>query len=112
MRIGRLRHRVTFEQFNETENSFGEPERAWNEYLSCRAEVLPVRSGDGIAEGQELATSEVKILVRASSASRGVTSAMRAVYDGQVFDLSPSRKLAGRNRYLEFTGIERSSSDG
>lgn len=111
MRIGRLRHKVRFEAFTEADNAFGEPERAWNEYLTCRAEVLPVRTGDGVAEGLELATSEVTIRVRASSASRGITSAMRAVYDGQVFDLSPPRKVAGRDRFLEFSGLFRSTSD-
>ena len=112
MRIGRLRQKVRFEQFSEVDNAFGEPDRSWNEYLTCRAEVMPVRTGDGIAERQELATSEVTILVRASSVSRGISSAMRAVYGGQVFDLSPPRKVAGRDRYLEFSGIHRSSSDG
>ncbi|WP_043316590.1 phage head closure protein [Microbulbifer sp. HZ11] len=111
LKIGRLRDQVRFEHFTETDNSLGEPERNWVEYLTCRAEVLPVRTGEGIVQGQELATSEVTIRVRTSSQSRGITSAMRAVWGGQVLDLSPPRKVAGRDRYLEFTGLNRSTSD-
>lgn len=112
LKIGRLRDTVRFEQLTETDNDLGEPVGEWVEYLACRAEVLPVRAGEGIAQGQELSTLEVTIRVRSSTASRGITSAMRAVYDGRALDISPPRKVAGRNRYLEFTGIYRSTSNG
>lgn len=112
MRIGRLRDRITFEQFTEVDNAFGEPERSWNTYLSCRAEVLPVKAGEQVETGQELSSVEYTIRVRNSSASRAISNSMRAVYEGQILDISPARKVAGRNRYLEFTAVARASEQG
>ncbi|MFI2810145.1 phage head closure protein [Microbulbifer sp. JSM ZJ756] len=109
IKIGRLRDWVSFEQFAEVDNEFGEPVRSWTEYLGCRAQVLPAGADERIAEGQELSRAQYTIRIRSSSASRAITSRMRAVYDGQVLDISPPRKLGGRDRYLELTAVARSS---
>lgn len=109
LRIGKLRERVRFEAFTESDNAFGEPERSWNEHLTCWAEVLPVRVGESVAEGQELSSTEYTIRVRSSAASRAITNSMRATWEGITLDISPPRRVDGKNRYLEFIALARSS---
>ncbi|WP_445363176.1 phage head closure protein [Microbulbifer sp. ANSA003] len=105
----RLRDRVRFETSAETENEYGEKETTWSEYLTCSAEVMPLSATERVVSGQEISEAHYTIRIRSNSANRSIHGLMRAVFDGQVLDISPPQKLSGRNQYIEFRAVQRSS---
>ncbi|QFT53540.1 phage head closure protein [Microbulbifer sp. THAF38] len=105
----RLRDKVTFEGSVETENEYGEPEVTWSEYLTCSAEVMPLSASERVVSNQELSEAHYTIRIRSNSLTRSIDGQMRVIFDGHVLDVSPPQKMEGRNQYIEFRAVHRSS---
>lgn len=112
MRAGPMRYRVSIEQLvagSPQQLPTGEPDKAWVVVDEVWADIRPLR-------GQQLFTAQqinervnVEIDVRYTGASKSITSAMRIVHDGTIYEiesvppLRPAR--GGRLVLLCSTGL-------
>lgn len=98
MRAGQLRHRVTIQQFTQTQNEYGEIVEGWTTFATVWAAVEPLR-GREFWDAQQL-NAEVTARIRLRYLS-GVGPTMRVVYDGRTFEVDSVIDVDERHRELQ-----------
>ena len=84
VRSGDFNRRISIQARDNTPDSFGQISSAWTEVLNCWARIQPL-SGRELMAAQAInaeVTHQVGIFFRPT-----VTAAMRAVYQGRVFNI-------------------------
>ena len=84
MRAGLLRHRISIEQATEIQDSSGSVVKTWAEFANRYSTYEPQSGKESVTEDHKQSTQSVKFRIRYLS---DVTTAMRVVYDGRVFDI-------------------------
>lgn len=84
MRLGPLRHRVTFQSRKTGRDAFGQPVEGWDDLATVWASVEPISGRELISAGQNLAELTHRIRCRFVAA---LVAADRMVYDTRAFDL-------------------------
>ncbi len=85
-----LRHRVTLQQEQKTEDGQGGYIRSWVDVADIWAEIVPIMSagqsasGESYRDGQLQTRTTYKIRMRYRA---GVTTGMRLSYDSRVFNI-------------------------
>lgn len=105
-RMGRLRHKVTFQRQADTQDDWGEEDRTWSNLVTkgdgsvrCSIEPLIGRELD-TARGRDDETTH-KIRVRWRKAIQDLRASDRAVgADGQVYDIKEIINVRKLNREL------------
>lgn len=84
MRLGPLRHRVTFESRKTGRDEFGQPLEGWDLVATLWASVEPI-SGRELLSSQQT-QSEITHRIRCRYRA-GIETAQRIVYDGRPFNI-------------------------
>lgn len=79
-----LTHRVKIEQLGATVDAAGQPIDAWSEVITVWANVKFLRGIEMVKASQDTSTVQASIRTRKRA---GITPAMRATYDGVVYNI-------------------------
>lgn len=103
MRAGELRHRVTVEQYTETQNAVGEPVKTWSTYAVLDAAINPLVGTERIQSAQVNANAFVQMTLRYYP---GITPKMRVVAGGRTYQIASVVNVDERNRELDLLTVE------
>lgn len=84
MRLGPLRHRVTFEKRKTSRDEFGQPVEGWDVVATLWASVEPISGRELIAAQQTQAETTHRIRCRYRA---GLEAAQRIVFESRPFDI-------------------------
>ena len=98
MRAGRLRHRVTIQDYTESQNTFGEVTKNWTDYATVWAAVEPVKGREFWESQQINAEITTKVTLRYLA---GVKPKMRILHDTRIFEIDSVINVDERNRELQ-----------
>lgn len=104
--IGGLRHRITFQEENRSDDGAGGGDVAWANITGVNTvwgKVEPVSAGEGMLSMQLQNTVTHKITIRYKP---DVTENMRIVYDGRYFNIRGIRHIEERDRWTEIRAEE------
>lgn len=77
--------RVKIEQYSSTYDEIGQPVEAWSEVITVWANVKFLRGIEMLKSTQDITKVQVSIRTRKRS---GITTAMRATYDGVIYNIT------------------------
>ena len=101
--IGKLRKRITIESFDDTPTSSGETTDIPKIFATTWASIEPLSGKEyWIAKEQQSLTTH-KIVSRYV---KGVTTKMRAAYQGRIFNFTSVNNVGELNQTLEILAIE------
>jgi len=103
MRLGPLRHRVTFESRKTGRDEFGQPLEGWDVVATLWASVDPV-SGRELMTAQQT-QSEITHRIRCRYRA-GIETAQRILFDGRAFDIQSAINPREVGASLEILAIE------
>jgi SPP1 family predicted phage head-tail adaptor len=99
MQAGKLRHRLTIQQPDQSEGSAGEMLPRYSTFATVWGSIEPLSGSEGIYGKQEGSESTHKIRIRYHA---GITSDFRVLWNGRYFNLTePPRNPEERNREME-----------
>ena len=93
----RLRHRITFQEPNDTADGAGGVTRGWSDVATVWAEVIPLRSGndESLLDAEMQGTTRLRI-----------TTAMRIVFGTRLFNIRSVVNAEEASVILEITAEE------
>ena len=106
MRAGTLRNKITIQELNSTVNSSGEDEDSWQEYVTVRASVEPLRERERFEAQQAQNEATVRFRIRYLP---GVTAELRILYDSKYYDIESVIDPNDRHRELIVLAVERTN---
>ena len=98
MRAGKLRHKITIQDYTESQNSYGEVTKTWSDYATVWASIEPVRGREFWDSKQINAEITAKITIRYLA---GVTPKMRIKYGARIFEIISVINPEERNKDLQ-----------
>lgn len=98
MRSGPLRNRITVQKAVETQDSIGEPDVSWVEYLQAWASVEPITSREYFDANRQNGEITHKVRLRYRP---GITHKMRVKYGARILDIESIIDARERHRSLE-----------
>ncbi len=103
MEAGKLRHRVTFQARSSTRDTVGQQLLTWTDAFTVWAAVegLSVRETLAAQAVRSEVTSKITMRYRAEFANPATVAALRAIYDGRIFNIHGAVDLDGRKRSIE-----------
>lgn len=105
MRAGDLRHRVRIEQRSaNVADGYGGFDDTWSvlDVLPCK--LVPTGAGESQQNGRQMPRNSITLEARWRT---GVTTSMRAVFQGRYFDIESAVNVEERNATLLLTCVER-----
>lgn len=97
MKIGKLRHRVTLQEYVSLKDSFGAEIEAWSDKATVWASIEPLSGREYFAARQMNAEVNTKITIRYRT---GVKPTMRILFAGRVFEILSVINTEEKNREL------------
>lgn len=104
LKIGDLRHRITFQVPSTTENEIGEEIPVYNDFKTVWASIEPLSGKEYLEANKESNEITHRIRIRYT---QGITNDMRIVYKNRVFDIQSIINVNERNKELQIMCIER-----
>lgn len=98
MRIGKLRHRITIEQADETQNLDGSVVESWSCYATVQASIEPISGREYIAAQSTQADVTHRISLRCLG---GIIPKMRVNFGGRIFEILSVINVGERNVELQ-----------
>jgi len=84
MRAGKLRHKVTIQDYTESQNSYNEMIKTWSDYETVWASIEPARGREFWESQQINAEVTTKITIRHLY---GINPKMRVKYGNRIFEI-------------------------
>ncbi|MDC9623754.1 phage head closure protein [Xenorhabdus sp. XENO-7] len=84
MQAGRLRNRITLQNFTQARLPSGQKVQEWQDIATVWAEVKHISGRELLASGAALSEATVRVWLRYRA---DITSASRLVFKGQVYDI-------------------------
>lgn len=111
MSIGQMKKRVTFHRPLAADDGYGNPTSGFDPtpYLSVRGHWRPERGREALAAGRLESVVAGVLRVRGSSASAAITTADRATFDGEDYQIRAITNPDQRGRWYELR-IERGAA--
>lgn len=100
---GEMRKHITIEKISMSRTAGGETTDAPSTVCYAWAKIAPVRGGEQWTLGQQQATNVYKINMRYQA---GITSRMRANYQGRIFNFNAVNDIDELHRELEILATE------
>lgn len=97
MKIGKLRHRITLQEYIATRDSFGAEVEAWVDIGTVWASIEPLSGREFFAAQQVNAEVSTKITLRYRT---GIKPEMRVLFAGRVFEIVSVINLEEKNIQL------------
>jgi len=98
MRAGQLDRRITFQKFSVTQNSFGELDETWADYVTVWAERSQLRGREFWASRQVAAELTTRYRIRYRD---DLEPTMRIVDGSRTYDIQAIIEMSDRNHWLE-----------
>ena len=91
---GELRHRITIQKLNNSQNEYGEVSELWEDILNVRAGIYPISGKEFFAA--ETVNSEIthKVKIRYIE---GITPNMRIKFNNRIFSIESVINFQERN---------------
>lgn len=91
---GELRHRITIQKLNNSQNEYGEVSELWEDILNVRAGIYPISGKEFFAA--ETVNSEIthKVKIRYIG---GITPNMRIKFNNRIFSIESVINFQERN---------------
>lgn len=105
MDIGRLRHRITIQQHQTTQDEIGNNIESWVDWATVWANIRPISGREYFQAAATNAEDNVRINIRYRSGIDPLR--MRVVYRNRVFDILSAIDLYERHREIEMVCRER-----
>jgi len=102
MKIGKLRHLISFIGYETSTNEYGEAEKSEVEVLKTWAEVKPVTSKEYFNQGDFLKTTH-RIIVRYSDK---IKPTQKIKFEDRKFEITGIRDFFEKHKYLEIMAKE------
>jgi SPP1 family predicted phage head-tail adaptor len=103
--IGRLRHRITIQQHQTTQDEIGNNIESWVDWATVWANIRPISGREYFQAAATNAEDNVRINIRYRSGIDPLR--MRVVYGNRVFDILSAIDLYERHREIEMVCRER-----
>ena len=84
MKIGKLRHKITIQEYTASRDSFGAEVEGWSDKASVFASVTPMSGKEYFASQQLNAEVTTKITIRYLA---GITPKMRVMFGNRIFEI-------------------------
>ncbi len=94
MKIGKLRHKITIQEYIATRDSFGAEVQTWTDKASAFASITPVSGKEYFATQQWNAEVTTKITMRYL---QGITPKMRVLFGSRIFEILSVLNFEERN---------------
>lgn len=104
--IGRLRHRVTFQEPTRTQDSFGDPIISWADWGTRWGQVTPLSGLELIQAVQVDSAVSHRIRCRAEGIKGVALPDWRVIYDNRIFEIKACRDQQEQGWYVEFDVTE------
>jgi len=95
---GRLRHRVEIQNYEMTQNDWGEVIYTWSPWATVWASIEPLQGREFFAAQALQSQTTVRIRMRYRP---GVTSVMRVLWGGQIYDIESVIEPQSRRQELQ-----------
>jgi len=99
MRAGKLRHRLTFEHYTTTKNSFGEDVKTWSRYVTVWGALIPISGREYILAEAEKNVVNYKAVIR-YRAGLTITPDMRMKKGDRYFQIISNPVTNESNREI------------
>jgi SPP1 family predicted phage head-tail adaptor len=108
MRSGDLRKRVTLQRRDTTKDSYGQQVNTWADVATVWASIEGLSARELLAAQsvQSEVSHRITVRYRSELSDPKAVAAMRAVYNGRLFDISGAMNLDERNRTVELLCAE------
>jgi len=103
MRIGKLRHKVSIQKLESTQDALGGKVESYTHFCDAWAEIRPVSGREYFIDNQRYARCTHSIIVRFVP---GITPSMRVLFNDRVFDIEAVLNAEERNIYLRLLAVE------
>ena len=101
--IGKLRHRIGIQTSSDTQNAYGEIEKAWTTAKTVWASVEPLTGRELFQAQQVVATASHRVRIRYDST---VTETSRVLFGSRIFDINAIMNRDERNAEIELLCTE------
>lgn len=101
MDAGQLDQRVTFQQVILLRDPDGMLIQGWEDRFTAWCHVRYLRGSEAVMQARLVSSAPVILTVRASAASRAISSVWRAIIHSTIFDLKEDPRPTGNGRLLE-----------
>ena len=101
MTAGRLRDRITIQRATTGDDGYGNTVTGWSDLMTVWADVRETPGKEAVDAGRVEASHTATIRIRASSASRGVTEADRAMVRGRVWNIRSVAEVGNDRAMLD-----------
>lgn len=104
-RIGPMRHRITVEQYAETDDGYGGASQSWSTRETVWADMQhKTLTGETAAGGQLIDRTQIDFVVRDSA---GIRQGDRISFDGRFFLVQAVANEDERGRFKRVVTVER-----
>lgn len=84
MNAGKLRHRITLQRRDVTQDAFGAPVDTWTDVATVYASIDPLKGSQLLAAQAFGNETKAKIIIRYRP---GITADMRVVFGAKIYDI-------------------------
>ena len=84
MRAGKLRHKITIQDYTESQNGYGAVTKTWSDYATLWASIEPIRGREFWESQQINAEVTAKITIRYLA---DINPKMRVKYGNRIFEI-------------------------
>jgi SPP1 family predicted phage head-tail adaptor len=95
---GRLRHRIEIQNYEMTQDDWGQPIYTWTHWADVWASVEPLQGREFLAAMALQSQTTVRIRMRYRP---GVTSQMRVLFDGRIYSIDSVIEPQSRRHALQ-----------
>ncbi len=98
MQAGRLRHRITIQNFTSTKDDFGQPIESWSTFAAVWASVEPLTGREYFQAQQTQAETSYRVRIRYRA---GVVPTMRVIHGSRTLEILAVLNAEERNREIQ-----------
>lgn len=102
MQAGKLDRRITLLRSIDTVTPFGDTEQTWVESNAVWASYTPLSDGERLRNGQTLASTTARFVIRWCLASAELLPSERLIFDGSTYQILGIKDIS-RREYRELT---------
>jgi SPP1 family predicted phage head-tail adaptor len=95
---GKLRNRVTIQQYTAAKNDYGEDIKAWTDYYDCWASIEPLTGREYFDSQQIVPETQSRVVIRYKE---GVAPTMRVKWGDIYYDILSVLNIQEKNKKLE-----------
>ena len=104
---GRLRNRITIQQYETAKNTYGEDIKTWSDYHECWASVEPLTGREYFDSQQVVPETQSRIVMRYKT---GIAPTMRVKWGDRYYSISSVLNIGERDRRTELIVYEAPTS--